>query len=233
MVKILIKKKKNIITSFFKFFSLSFSVFWETFTGLLYIAKFKKAVSFFGSAREVLPEKYYRESEELAAILSKKGFVVITGGSGGIMRSANKGAFRVNRDSVGVNINLPQEQINNSYLTRNKMFNYFFIRKTILSCASEVYIFFPGGFGTLDELFEMLTQVQTGHSSKLPIILYGKDFWSPLVSFIEEKLDAKYNTISEFDKKLFVVMDSVGETERYISSLNIENNRTCQLGSRY
>lgn len=166
----------------------------------------------------------------MASRLSKKGFAVITGGSGGIMRAANKGAWRVKGDSVGINIILPNEQINNPFLSSGRKFRFFFSRKVILSCSSELYIFFPGGFGTLDELFEMLTLVQTNHSERLPIILYGKDYWTPLMDFIEKTLCEKYMTIGPEDKKLFTLFDSVDEAEQYINSLNIHQTRVCKIG---
>ena len=214
----------------FKSFGRAVRVFWEFFTGFLFIANFGKAASFFGSARETLSEKYYSDCEELAARLSKKDFAIITGGSGGIMRAANRGAHRVNGISVGINIQLPKEQATNLFLSHSKRFAHFFSRKTMLSCASEIYIFFPGGFGTLDELFEMLTMVQTGHSEPLPIILYGENYWKPLVAFIQSELAEAHKTISQEDKKLFVIFDSVDETERYIDSLNITQTRTCKIG---
>ena len=218
--------RPDLLSSFF----VSLRIFWEFFSGFLFIANYAKAVSFFGSARETLPEKYYVECEELAARLSKKGFAVITGGSGGIMRAANKGAWQVNGESVGINITLPSEQVNNPFLTNGRKLKYFFSRKTILSCASELYIFFPGGFGTLDELFEMLTLVQTNHSEKLPIILYGEEYWSPLVEFIEKVLQDQYKTIGPEDKNLLTLFDSVDEVEEYINSLNIHQTRICKVG---
>ena len=197
--------------------------------GFRFIANFGKAVSFFGSAREVLPDKYYTDAEELAARLSNRGFAVITGGSGGIMRSANKGAHRVNGESIGINISLPYEQSDNRFLKHSRIFRHFSSRKMILSCASEVYVFFPGGFGTLDEFFEMLTMIQTGVTESLPIILYGKEFWKPIVSFIKEKLSEEYMTISKEDIRLFIITDSVDEAEHYIESLNLSQTRACKL----
>ena len=217
-----------------KSFVRSFRIFWEFFTGFLFIAHFGKAASFFGSSRETLPERYYRDCEELAARLSGKGFAIITGGSGGIMRAANRGAHRANGDSVGINIFLPKrEEVSNRFLTHSKKFRYFFSRKTVLSCASEVYVFFPGGYGTLDELFEMLTMVQTEHSEPLPIILYGGQYWQPLTAFIEEKLLETYRTISQADVKLFTIVNSVDEAEHYINSLDIVQTRICKIGPMY
>ena len=143
------ERREGPLSRFFLSFNTSLRVFWEFFTGFLFIHRFEKAVSFFGSAREMLPEAYYTDCEELAARLSRKGFAVITGGGGGIMRSANKGAKRVGGESVGINIQLPNEQSLNVFLTHTQTFSYFFSRKTILSCMSEVYVFFPGGYARL------------------------------------------------------------------------------------
>ena len=210
-------------------FLYSLDIFWEFFMGFRFISHFGKAVSFFGSARESLPEQYYADCEELAARLSTRGFAIITGGSGGIMETANRGANRVNGESVGVNIHIPNEQRYNRFLKHFRTFRHLFIRKTILSCASEVYIFFPGGFGTLDEFFEMVTLVQINLVDRVPIILYGKEYWDPLVSFMKKNLAETYKTISKEDIQLFVVMDSVDAVEYYIQSLNLSKPRNCQL----
>ena len=212
-------------------FCVSARIFFEFFTGFLFIANFAKAVSFFGSARETLPEHFYEECEELAARLARKGFAVITGGSGGIMRAANKGAHRAEGESVGINIDINHEQRPNVFLNHTRKFRYFFSRKTILSCASELYIFFPGGYGTLDELFEMLTMVQTRHSEQLPIILYGREYWEPLVSYIEGCLRDRYKSIDAEDTRLYVIVDSVDEAEHYIDSLAITHTRSCKIGN--
>ena len=218
--------KPNIFTAFVS----SCRVFWEFFTGFLFVSKFTKSASFFGSARETLPDGHYTDSEELASRLSMKGFAIITGGNGGIMRSANRGSFRVQGESVGVSINLPREQGVNSFLNHQKVFRYFFSRKTILSCGSEIYIFFPGGYGTLDELFEMLTLVQTKRSESVPIVLFGKSFWNPLIAFIEQKLVHEYKTVlPEEGSEFFHVVDSVDEAECYIDSLNITQSRNCKV----
>ena len=209
-------------------FVYSFDIFLEFLRGFKFISHFGKAITFFGSAREALPERYYTDCEELAARMSTNGFAVITGGSGGIMEAANRGANRVNGESVGVNIRIPNEQGYNKFLKHFQTFKYLFSRKTILSCASEVYIFFPGGFGTLDEAFEMLTLVQIDLIERVPIILYGKEYWEPLVSFFQKDLVTTYKTISKEDLDLFVVIDSVDEAEHYIRSLDLQV-RSCRL----
>ena len=169
------------------------------------------AISFFGGARTSPESDAYKNAEELAARLAKKGFAVITGGSSGIMQAANKGAFTVGGASVGLNINLPDTQIYNPYLTEKFGFDHFFVRKVMLTYASEVYVYFPGGFGTLDEFFEIVTLVQTKKIRKVPIILFGKEYWQPLLAFIEKTLYREHGAIDEEDMKLYVVVDSVDE----------------------
>jgi len=144
---------------------------------------------------------------------------MITGGAGGVMQAANQGAFEAKGQSVGLNIDLPNEQGENGFLTESKSFNYFFTRKVMLAFASEVYIFFPGGFGTMDELFEMLTLVQTKKIKRIPIVLVNKEYWTPLIGFIEEHLLAKYHTIDEEDTKLYVLVDSVEEAHKAVLDL--------------
>lgn len=213
----------------FKSFVYSFAIFLEFLRGFRFISHFGRAVSFFGSARQSLPERYYTDCEELAARLSTRGFAIITGGSGGIMEAANRGAHRVDGESVGVNIDLTTQEPYNRFLKHFRMFKYLFSRKTILSCASEVYIFFPGGFGTLDEVFEMLTLVQLGFVDRLPIIFFGKEYWDPIISFLKHDLAERYKTISKEDTDLFVVIDSVDEAEYYISSLQLSETHSCRL----
>lgn len=175
------------------------------------------AATFWGSARTQPNDPYYKQAEELAAKLAKKGFSIISGGGPGIMEASNVGAFKVGGKSVGLNIQLPFEQQLNPYTTESLNFNFFFSRKVMLTFASEVYVYFPGGFGTLDELFEILTLIQTKKIEKLPVILYGKDYWEPLIEFFKEVLLKKYQTISPEDLELFHLVDSVDEAYKYIN----------------
>ncbi len=175
------------------------------------------AVSIYGSARTQPGDPYYKQAEELAAKLTKKkNFTVITGGGPGIMEAGNVGAFKVGGKSVGLNIQLPFEQKLNPYTTESLDFDFFFSRKVMLAFASEAYVYFPGGFGTMDELFEMLTLIQTKKIERIPIVLYGKDFWDPLISFFKKSLLKQYKTISKEDLDLFQVVDSVDEAYKYI-----------------
>ena len=134
------------------------------------------------------------------------------------MQAANKGAFEAGGASVGLNINLPQVQHYNPYLTEKFGFDHFFVRKVMLTYASEVYVYFPGGFGTLDEFFEIITLVQTKKIRKVPIILFGKSYWEPLLAFIEKTLYQERATIDEKDMTLYILVDSVDEAYEYITT---------------
>jgi uncharacterized protein (TIGR00730 family) len=195
-----------------------FKIMSEFVEGFDLIRRYSLAATFFGSARATLDDAVYQQATELASRLAKKGFAIITGGSSGIMQAANKGAFESGGASVGLNIRLPHEQGYNPYLTDKFEFDHFFVRKVMLTYASEVYIYFPGGFGTLDELFEIVTLVQTGKIRAVPIVLYDKAYWTPLLEFIDAKLCKQYETIDASDQKLYHVVDSVDEAYEYISS---------------
>ena len=193
-----------------------FRIMSEFVDGFETLRKYGTAATFWGSARLKPDSPIYQAAEELAERLAKECVAIITGGGGGIMEAGNIGAFKVGGHSVGFNIELPFEQTLNPYVTESKEFHFFFSRKVILAYASEVYIYFPGGFGTLDELFEILTLVQTKKISKVPIVLYGKEFWEPLIDFIKNHLAEKYQTISPEDMDLFHVVDSVDEAFDYV-----------------
>ncbi|MFA6414473.1 MAG: TIGR00730 family Rossman fold protein [Candidatus Paceibacterota bacterium] len=195
-----------------------FKIMSEFIEGFDIIRRYGLAISFFGSSRATLGDSSYKDAEELAKRLSKKGFAIITGGSAGVMQAANKGAFEAGGASVGLNINLPDAQVYNPYLTERFGFDHFFVRKVMLTYASEVYIYFPGGFGTLDEFFEIVTLVQTKKIRKVPIILYGKDYWEPLLGFIEKTMYERHAAIDKADMELFTLVDSVDEAYDYITA---------------
>lgn len=189
-----------------------FRIMAEFVEGFQFLADLKRTVTFFGSARLNEGTKYYKLARELSKKLAKSGYGVITGGGPGIMEAGNRGASEGGGDSIGVNIQLPFEQRINEYVTKGHGFYYFFTRKVILSFASQAYVYFPGGFGTLDELFEILTLVQTKKIyDKIPIILVGKDFWGDIDKWMREKLLVQHKTIDAEDLKLYTIVDTAKE----------------------
>ena len=163
-------------------------------------------VSIFGSARTLPDHPMYRAAEETARLFAKAGVPVITGGGPGIMEAANKGAFEAGGISIGCNIELPHEQRVNPYLTSSLDFKFFFVRKTMFVKYAIGFVVFPGGFGTLDELFESLTLIQTGKVTDFPVVLFGTEYWGGMVEWIRERmLTEKY--ISPTDLRLFTVTD--------------------------
>ncbi len=191
----------------------------ELVLGYKFVHKYRKAVTFFGSARFGFSDNVYQDATELAYMLSKDGYSIITGGGPGVMEAANKGAMDAGGNSIGLNIQLPNEQRINSFVNQSASFHYFFTRKVMLASASQVYVFFPGGFGTMDELFEMLTLVQTKKVSPVAIILVNREFWKPLLSWIENVMYKKNNAINKDDLKLYYVADHAAMALRLIRKL--------------
>lgn len=192
--------------------------------GFKFAHSYNKSVTFFGSARSTADDELYKKAENLAArIVKELGYVVVTGGGPGIMEAGNKGAFEANGKSFGFTIELPKEQHNNKFLTSATDFNFFFSRKALLSFAAETYLFFPGGFGTFDELFEILTLVQTGKIERVPIVLVGKEYWSKLDTFIREEMLEKHKTIEAKDLRLYTITDDENEILEIIKNAPIRN----------
>ncbi|MSU55422.1 MAG: TIGR00730 family Rossman fold protein [Candidatus Taylorbacteria bacterium] len=187
-----------------------------------FINNYEKTVTFFGSARFKEDDEHYIKARELAKKVSNLGYTVLTGGGGGIMEAANRGAFEAGNASLGLNIRLPHEQMLNSYTTKSLQFDYFFVRKVAMSFAAEAYIFFPGGFGTLDELFEILTLVQTRKIRKIPIILVGADYWDDLNVFIKKNMLSKHKAIEESDLDLYLISDNDEEILEIIKAVPIK-----------
>lgn len=175
------------------------------------ISKFPKSVTFYGSARLQPGSPYYELARRLGSECCKRGFGVVTGGGPGIMQAGNQGTFESCGTGIGFNIVLPFEQKANEYVTHGVDFEYFFTRKFSMNFTGEAYLCFPGGFGTLDEFFEILTLVQTKKIEKIPIILVGSDFWNPIVEYSKNILRDEFGTISPEDIDLFQVMDDVDE----------------------
>lgn len=178
--------------------------------GLRLIRTFPQGVTIFGSARLSEKNKYYKSARALGQLLAQNGHAVITGGGPGIMEAANRGAYEYGGRSIGLNITLSHEQHPNPYLTDMLQFDYFFARKVMLSMAGKVYVFFPGGFGTMDEFSEILILIQEGKMPKMPLFLFGKTFWRPLDRFYATKF-ATLKTINPADRKLYKLTDSVEE----------------------
>lgn len=186
--------------------------------GFKIINHYDKTVTIFGSARFVEGDKYYDLARATGRVLAEAGYAVSTGGGGGIMEAGNRGAHEAGGDSLGFNIQLPFEQILNPYTTEAMPFRYFFARKVIMAFGAEAYVFFPGGFGTMDEFFEMLTLVQTQKTPQVPLILVGSDFWNGLDTFIKEQMLGPLETISEGDEQLYTITDNPEEVLRLIDA---------------
>ena len=190
-----------------------FRIMGEFVEGFDDLATLTRAISIFGSARTMPDDPEYKAAEETAALLSREGFAIITGGGPGIMEAANRGAFEAGGLSVGCNIELPFEQRPNPYQTRSVTFRYFFVRKMMFVKYSLGFIIFPGGFGTLDELFEALTLIQTKKIRNFPIVLFGSEYWKGLLDWVSE-VALKEGKISEADLKLLHLTDSPSEVVR-------------------
>lgn len=179
------------------------------------------AVSIFGSARIKSDDPIYQKAERIGALFVKNKFAVITGGGGGVMEAANKGAAEAGGQSIGLNIVLPFEQKPNPYSNIKLEFKYFFIRKVMFIKYAAAYIIMPGGFGTLDELFESVTLIQTQRIKPLPVIMVGTDYWSGLKSWIESRLLVKEKMISPNDFEILQVMDDPEEIVRAVKKVVI------------
>lgn len=185
------------------------------------LAELGPAVSLFGSARTAAEDPYYQAAVETARLLAEAGLAVITGGGPGIMEAGNRGAKLAGGVSVGLNIELPFEQHTNPYLDIPINFRYFFARKVMFVKYAQAFVIFPGGFGTLDELFESLTLIQTGKISHFPVILFGSEYWSGLLAWLKETMLAG-GKISPADLDLLAVTDSPEEVRRLVTSAMIE-----------
>lgn len=185
-----------------------FRIMAEFVDGISALTNLPPAVTIFGSARSNPGDKYYSLAEKVAGDLVRQGLAVITGGGPGIMEAANKGAKEAGGKSVGLNIELPFEQRLNPYTNVNLSFRYFFIRKVMFIKYAIGYVIFPGGFGTMDELFEALTLIQTDKIKPFPVVLFGTEYWSGLMRWIEKNMLAS-GMISSEDRTIFTVTDSI------------------------
>ncbi|MHB0945839.1 MAG: LOG family protein [Sedimentisphaerales bacterium] len=197
-----------------------FRIMAEFVEGFEELAMVGPAVSIFGSARTTTEDKYYNLAVETSRILSKAGYTIITGGGGGIMEAANKGAAIAGGKSIGLNIDLPHEQKPNQYQNLSLHFKYFFCRKVMFLKYANGFIAFPGGFGTLDEFFEALVLIQTLKQGHFPVILFGSDFWGGMVDWIQNVMLKKHQYISDEDMAFFCVCDDPQKAADVIIDFN-------------
>ncbi len=193
-----------------------FRIMSEFVEGFDELARIGPAISIFGSARFKKSNKYYKESVKLSKMLAKEGYTIITGGGPGIMEAANKGAAEEGGESIGLNISLPMEQEPNEYQNKSLYFRYFFARKVMFVKYAIGYVCMPGGFGTMDEFFEALTLMQTHKIYRFPIILFGSEFWNPVMDLMKNVM-LKHRTISKVDLKYVDVTDDPLEVLKIVN----------------
>jgi len=204
-----------------------FRIMSEFVNGFEFLKNLDNTVSIFGSARFPEDEHHYIEARQLAKMLAREGYTIVTGGGPGIMEAANRGALEGGGNSVGLNIQLPMEQRINPYVKQSVAFHYFFTRKVMLSYSAQAYVYFPGGFGTLDELSELLVLIQTKKIEPIPIILVGKDFWGPFINWVEKSMLRHHRAVSKQDMKIFHLVNNVSEARDII----VQSKR-CKTGDR-
>ncbi|MFZ2621358.1 MAG: TIGR00730 family Rossman fold protein [Minisyncoccia bacterium] len=191
--------------------------------GFNFLRNYPKSVTFFGGSHFKEDDKYYKEARALATlIVNELNYSILTGGGPGIMEAANRGAYEAGGQSIGLTIELPEHQIQNLFLNHNLNFHYFFSRKVCLGFSAEAYIFFPGGFGTLDEFFEMLTLMQTNKIEKAPIILMGSDFWKSFDELMKKELLGR-GAIDSEDLQIYTITDDVYEVLDIIRKAPVHN----------
>lgn len=201
----------------------------EIHAGYEILRKHHKTVTIFGSARTAVDNPYYQAARDVAQRLANNGYAIVSGGGHGIMSAANeganiavqKGARAAGGESIAFNIKLPFEQTLNAYATVSYEFQHFAPRKIVMTLFAEAYVFFPGGFGTLDELMEILTLIQTSKTTRVPVILFGSDFWGDLDTFVKRNMLAEQKTISPGDESLYTITDDIAELIAIVESSNV------------
>ncbi len=205
-----------------------FRIMAELVEGYNFLAGFKKEVTIFGSARLSSENKYYKEAVKMGDILVKGGFTVITGGGPGIMEAANRGAYDGGGESVGLNIQMPFEQRINPYVKKSIAFYYFFTRKIILTSPANAFVFFPGGFGTMDEFFEVIDAMEQRMMTKSPVIMVGKEYWQPALDFLREKCCAEVGSVKKEQLDELHLVETAEEAYEYIKNVK-EKMDPCDL----
>ncbi len=186
------------------------------------LTRHSNTVTVFGSAR--LPQEHpvCRQAFAVGWALAKHNYAIVTGGGGGVMEAANHGAKKAGGASIGFNIHLPQEQVLNPYVTEHYRFEHFFARKVAMTLNASGYVFCGGGFGTYDELFEIITLTQTGKIPKVPIILVGEDFWRPMDALIKKTMVQEYETIEPIDRELYIITDDISHVVDKITTQTMQ-----------
>ncbi len=207
-----------------------FKVLAELVEGFERLNEIGPCISIFGSARTTPDQKYYGFATEIARRLTDEGYGIITGGGPGIMEAANKGAAERSGVSVGLNIDLPAEQGHNQYIDRDKVLNhrYFFVRKVMFVKYAQAFVVLPGGFGTLDELFEVLTLIQTKKISRVPVVLFGSEFWTGIKDWLVETMLEEHGNIHSKDLNLFQITDEIEEVVDHINRFYSEDRGVLQ-----
>ncbi|MEK7615057.1 MAG: TIGR00730 family Rossman fold protein [Patescibacteria group bacterium] len=200
-----------------------FRIMAEFVDGFQVLSETSKEVTFWGGTRIKPDSPWYKFAEELGERVAKAGFTVITGGGPGIMEAGNKGAKKGGGQSIGFNIQLPREQNLNKYVTKGHAFHYFFSRKVMMAASAQAYVFFPGGFGTMDEFFEIVTLIETGKMQKTPVVCVGKEFWSGLFAWVKKTQVEKYETVNKADMCIFQLVDTIDEAFEIISKSEDRN----------
>jgi len=201
-----------------------FRIISEFIEGYQFLSKFEKEVTILGSARLPQNSRFYQIAEELGILLGKNGFTTITGGGPGIMEAANKGAFEAGGETVGINIQLPFEQRMNPFVKHSTGFHYFFTRKVMLTSPADAFVFFPGGFGTLDEFFEVVDFMELGFMKQVPVVLVGKEFWSPLIKFLKSNSSGLVHSVSDDIINSWNIVDTAEEAFEFIKDAKDEPN---------
>jgi uncharacterized protein (TIGR00730 family) len=208
-----------------------FRIMGEFAVGFQTLSEIPRAIAIFGSARTTPDHPYYRAAEEIARRMAERGFSVMTGGGPGIMEAGNKGAAEAKGTSVGMCINLPMEQASNRYINVEVNYHYFFVRKVMFLKHTNAVVVMPGGFGTLDEMFEVATLVQTRKIPLMPIVLFGRAYWQGLHDWIKKVMEDKYHYIGPGDIDLLRIVDSVDEAMSVLANVTQEPQQNVMPGS--
>lgn len=208
-----------------------FRIMSEFVEGYQFLTQFERQVTVMGSARTHVNSPYYQEAVKVGALLAKNKFAVVTGGGPGIMEAANKGAFEGGGESVGINIELPHEQHVNRFVHKSLGCYYFLTRKVLLTAPAQAFVIFPGGFGTLDELFEVLDQIRAGNLTRVPVVLMGRSYWEPLMFFLRSNVFERIHAVTEEDLSMVTIVDTAEEAMEIIKKTKVLP-QICSLDAR-